>query len=92
MSARANVVSIEILDNPAKFTDNFKLEVTFECFEDLPEGGRPFRASNFPQFAADLEWKLTYVGSADSNDHDQVLDSILVGPIPEGRHKFLFEV
>jgi histone chaperone ASF1 len=55
----------------------------------------------------DLEWKLTYVGSATSYDsllfssirvltlssdeHDQELDSLLVGPIPVGVNKFIFE-
>lgn len=40
---------------------------------------------------ADLEWKLTYVGSATSAEHDQELDSLLVGPIPIGVNKFIFE-
>ena len=39
----------------------------------------------------DLEWKLTYVGSAQSNDYDQELGSILVGPVPVGVNQFLFE-
>lgn len=40
----------------------------------------------------DLEWKIIYVGSAESDAHDQVLDSVLVGPVPMGRHKFVFQV
>jgi histone chaperone ASF1 len=40
---------------------------------------------------ADLEWKLTYVGSATSDQYDQELDSLLVGPIPVGVNKFIFE-
>ena len=40
----------------------------------------------------DLEWKIIYVGSASSETHDQVLDTVLVGPIPVGRHKFVFQV
>ena len=40
---------------------------------------------------ADLEWKLTYVGSATSAEHDQELDSLLVGPVPIGVNKFIFE-
>ena len=40
----------------------------------------------------DLEWKIIYVGSASSESYDQVLDSVLVGPVPVGRHKFLFQV
>lgn len=59
------------------FTAQFKLEITFEVFEYLPH---------------DLEWELVYVGSAKSSSLDQVLDSALVGPVPEGRHKFLFTV
>ena len=39
----------------------------------------------------DLEWKIIYVGSASSESHDQTLDSVLVGPIPAGRHRFVFQ-
>lgn len=35
---------------------------------------------------------MIYVGSAESEEHDQVLDTIYVGPIPEGRHMFVFQV
>jgi histone chaperone ASF1 len=71
-----SLVNVQLLNNPAKFTDDFKLEITFECSEQLKH---------------DLEWKLTYVGSSKSADHDQVLDSILVGPIPVGVSKFVME-
>ena len=71
-----SLVNVQLLNNPAKFTDDFKLEITFECTEQLKH---------------DLEWKLTYVGSSKSADHDQVLDSILVGPIPLGVSKFVME-
>ena len=40
----------------------------------------------------DLEWKLVYVGSAESDRHDQELDDIMVGPIPVGVNKFVFQV
>ena len=53
-----------------------QFEITFECIEDLPE---------------DLEWKIIYVGSAESEEYDQVLDTVYVGPVPEGRHKFVFQ-
>jgi len=39
-----------------------------------------------------LEWKIIYVGSAESEEYDQVLDTVYVGPVPEGRHKFVFQV
>ena len=71
-----SLLGIEVLNNPAKFTDPYEFEITFECLEPLKE---------------DLEWKLTYVGSSTSLDHDQELDSILVGPVPVGVNKFLFQ-
>ena len=40
----------------------------------------------------DLEWKVIYVGSPESPEYDQILDSIMVGPIPPGTNKFLFQV
>ena len=40
---------------------------------------------------SDLEWKIIYVGSASSEAHDQTLDSVLVGPVPAGRHRFVFQ-
>jgi histone chaperone ASF1 len=40
----------------------------------------------------DLEWKLTYVGSAESESFDQELDSCMVGPVPLGVNSFEFEV
>ena len=43
-------------------------------------------------FFADLEWKIIYVGSAESEDYDQTLDTVVVGPIIAGRHMFVFEV
>ena len=38
MGSRVNIVSVNVLDNPAAFTDSFKLEITFEAFEALPHG------------------------------------------------------
>lgn len=67
-------MGVKVLNNPAKFTDPYEFEITFECLEQLKD---------------DLEWKLTYVGSSRSLEHDQELDSILVGPIPVGVNKFI---
>jgi histone chaperone ASF1 len=47
-----------------------------------------FRFSSFTPFA-DLEWKVIYVGSAQDSSKDQVLDEILVGPVPVGTNKFV---
>jgi histone chaperone ASF1 len=38
-----------------------------------------------------LEWKVLYVGSAEDTTHDQVLDEILLGPIPVGVNKFILQ-
>ena len=46
----------------------------------------------YSYFVADLEWKIIYVGSAESEDYDQILDTVYVGPVPEGRHMFVFQV
>ncbi|KAJ9632803.1 Histone chaperone asf1 [Knufia peltigerae] len=71
-----SLLGVKIMNNPAPFTAPYEFEITFECLEQLRE---------------DLEWKLTYVGSATSAEHDQELDSLLVGPIPIGVNKFIFE-
>jgi histone chaperone ASF1 len=39
-----------------------------------------------------LEFKIVYVGSAEDDRYDQVLDSIMVGPVPVGINKFVFQV
>ncbi|KAI9894254.1 MAG: Histone chaperone asf1 [Vezdaea aestivalis] len=75
MSA-VSLLGVKILNNPAKVDASYEFEITFECLEQLQK---------------DLEWKLTYVGSATTNAHDQELDSLLVGPIPVGVNKFVFE-
>ena len=43
-------------------------------------------------YIADLEWKIIYVGSAESEEFDQTLDTVLVGPLKGGKHKFVFQV
>ena len=73
--AKVHVCNVLVLDNPAQFMSKLEFEITFECIEDLPE---------------DLEWKIIYVGSAESEEYDQILDTVYVGPVPEGRHKFVF--
>lgn len=67
--AKVHITNVVVLDNPSSFFNPFQFELTFECIEELKE---------------DLEWKMIYVGSAESEEHDQVLDTIYVGPVPEG--------
>ncbi|XP_077981583.1 histone chaperone ASF1A-like [Glandiceps talaboti] len=74
--AKVQINNVVVLDNPSPFFNPFQFEITFECIEELQE---------------DLEWKIIYVGSAESEDHDQVLDTVLVGPVAVGRHMFVFQ-
>eukprot|EP00054_Salpingoeca_dolichothecata_P015044 m.85883 g.85883 ORF g.85883 m.85883 type:complete len:219 (+) comp21293_c0_seq2:100-756(+) len=71
-----NVTNVGVLNNPARFTDPLQFEIVFECLKELE---------------SDIEWKIIYVGSADSEDHDQELDSVLVGSFPVGCNKFVFQ-
>ncbi|CBK22106.2 uncharacterized protein [Blastocystis hominis] len=70
------IVNINVLDNPSPITHAFQFEIVFESQKDLPE---------------DLEWRILYVGDHKSMEYDQILDSILVGPISRGTHKFCFQ-
>jgi histone chaperone ASF1 len=45
------LLDVKVLNNPAAFTDPYQFEITFEANDTLQK---------------DLEWKLTYVGSAQS--------------------------
>lgn len=38
MASVVNVCSVNVLENPGKFGDPFKLEITFECYEPLIDG------------------------------------------------------
>jgi histone chaperone ASF1 len=42
-------------------------------------------------YISDLEWKVVYVGSAHDARQDQVLDEVLVGPVPIGVNKFVLQ-
>lgn len=43
-------------------------------------------------YSIDLEWKLTYVGSAEDETYDQLLESVLVGPVNVGNYRFVLQV
>lgn len=65
-----------MLDNPTHFRNPFQFEITFECLQELDD---------------DLEWKVVYVGSAEDSTHDQILEEVLVGPVPVGVNKFVLQ-
>ncbi|KAH7617766.1 hypothetical protein Ndes2526B_g07632 [Nannochloris sp. 'desiccata'] len=71
-----NVTNVNVLDNPSKVTNPLQFEIQYECLADL---------------ADDLEWKLTYVGSAESEKYDQTLDAVFVGPVACGQYRFVFQ-
>ena len=62
------------MDNPTRVLNQFQFDITFECQQELPE---------------DLEWKVTYVGSADDQTRDQLLEEVLVGPLQVGVNRFV---
>ena len=57
-------------------TRSHRFEIQYDCLYDLPD---------------DLEWKLTYVGSAESEKYDQTLDAVYVGPVAPGQYRFVFQ-
>ena len=76
MNPSITALSQAVLDNPTCFTNPFQFEITFECLQELDD---------------DLEWKVLYVGSAQDAAKDQILDEILVGPVPVGVNKFVLQ-
>lgn len=71
-----SVTSVVVLDNPSLVSNPLQFEIQYECLYDLQD---------------DLEWKLTYVGSAESEKYDQVLDTVYVGPVAPGQYRFVFQ-
>merc|ERR1711934_797026 len=65
-----------VLNNPAPFATPLQFECGFECISPLTD---------------DLEWKMIYVGSAEDEQHDQELESVLVGPVEMGINRFIFQ-
>lgn len=58
--ATVSLLNVAVRNNPAPFNAPYEFEITFECLETLSK---------------DLEWKLTYVGSATSYVHNTLLIS-----------------
>ncbi|KAK5580653.1 hypothetical protein RB653_000676 [Dictyostelium firmibasis] len=71
------LTQVLIHNNPSSFNSPFIFDISFECVSPIKE---------------DLEWKVIYVGSAANEKNDQVLDSILLGPVAVGQNQFVFEV
>eukprot|EP00898_Chlorokybus_atmophyticus_P004486 jgi/Chlat1/5038/Chrsp329S00827 len=71
-----NVTNVGVLDNPTGFMSPFQFDISYDCLTDLQN---------------DLEWKITYVGCAEDTRFDQVLDSVMVGPVRVGSYRFVFQ-
>lgn len=67
---------MDVLNNPTSFLNPLQFEITFDCTAQLSQ---------------DIEWKVIYVGSAENSSFDQVLDEIMVGPVPIGINKFVLQ-
>ncbi|KAL6551829.1 Histone chaperone asf1b [Orobanche gracilis] len=84
MSA-VNITNVAVLDNPASFSSPFQFEISYESVTPLKD------VSVINKMPADLEWKLTYVGSAEDETYDQLLESVLVGPVNVGKYRFVLQ-
>jgi len=71
------VADVKVLSNPAAFTAPLEFTITFDC--------------NRPGLQDDLEWKLVYVGSSESEKFDQELETVIVGPVAIGRNAFTLQ-
>lgn len=74
--AKVHILNVTVHNNPAPFFTPFQFEIHFECLEELQD---------------DLEFKIIYVGSAETYEFDQVLDQIVVDAVPQGQFKFMFQ-
>lgn len=63
-----NLLNVTVNGNPAAFGASYEFEITFECIEALKNGMPSTLRIRLMQlrWGVDLEWKLTYVGSATS--------------------------
>ncbi|KAI9141117.1 histone chaperone ASF1A-like protein [Paraphysoderma sedebokerense] len=71
-----SLTNIVIHNNPSRFLDPFQFEITFECNMELQD---------------DIDFSIVYVGSAQTEQCDQILEDISVGPVPIGVNKFMLE-
>ena len=73
--AQVHVCNVVVLDNPSHFKNPFQFEITFECIEvRFSKSTKCFYLWWLDQdLPEDLEWKIIYVGSAESEEYDQVI-------------------
>jgi len=69
------ITNVEVLNPVTPFQELMNFKISINCLQHLP---------------GELEWNLIWVGSSDSSEYDQIIDSVSVGPIPPGNHEFEF--
>ena len=74
--AQLHINNISIGNNPASVLSPFQLDITFQCFSDLP---------------GTLDWKIIYIGSPSNNQNDQVIDSFDMDHLTTGVMNFQVE-
>ncbi|KAK4537584.1 hypothetical protein CDCA_CDCA13G3609 [Cyanidium caldarium] len=75
--AAVDILSVKVNNNPAPFLSALSFEIAYEVRESL---------------ADDIEWRVVYVGSAESEAHDQELDAVWLPANQLGRFAFVLEV
>ncbi|KAM3350893.1 hypothetical protein ACQJBY_023127 [Aegilops geniculata] len=90
MSA-VNLTNVAVLNNPTSFVNPFQFEISYECLVALEDDATLLLFYYASVMDSDLEWKLIYVGSAEDENYDQQLESVLVGPVNVGTYRFVLE-
>ncbi len=96
--AKVHLLNVTVHNNPAPFFTPFQFEIHFECLEELQDGNQTNKSKiKYPvnfiyHLIIDLEFKIIYVGSAETIEFDQTLDQIVVDAVPKGQFKFMFQV
>jgi len=63
-----SLLGVNVMDNPAKFTDKYSFEITFECLEQLEKGALktvtplPSEAWLIPKSRSGMEVDLRWFG------------------------------
>jgi len=72
-----SITGVDVIDNTIdNFQKPFSFKIQLNCMENLDES---------------IEFNLIYVGSSESAQYDQVVDTVEIGPgIPAGNHEFDF--
>jgi len=71
-----SITGVEVSKPVDNFLEPISFRISFNCMEELP---------------GELEWNLVYVGSPESAEYDQMIDSVMIDTgIPAGNHEFDF--